>query len=130
MQRIAPPPQPALLVTRGAVTAGPTLSELGVFGTFLAVDNDDDNDDDDNDDNDDDNDDDGGSSSTGVDQERGERNAKVRGVGGQKKVGEGKSSTVLVNEYAGHILRTKLEGVDEGGVATGFAVLSSPLLVD
>lgn len=36
--------------------------------------------------------------------------------------GEGK---VLLNEYAGYLVRTKLEGVDEGGVATGYAVLNS-----
>ena len=56
---------------------GPSLSELGVFGTYLVADD------------------------TGV----------------------------LVNSYGGHILRTKLDGTDEGGVATGYAVLSSPLLV-
>ena len=76
MQRILPPLQPAMLVSRGASSVGPTISELGVFGTFLAA---------------------------------GDR--------------------VVVNRYAGHILRTKLDGVDEGGVATGYAVLSSPLLV-
>ena len=36
---------------------------------------------------------------------------------------------VLHNEYAGFLLRTKFEGVDEGGVASGFATLSSPYLV-
>jgi len=35
---------------------------------------------------------------------------------------------VLVDEVAGHLLRVKLHGVDEGGVCAGFAVLSSPLL--
>jgi glutathione synthase len=35
-----------------------------------------------------------------------------------------------LNEPAGHLLRAKLEGVDEGGVAAGFACLCSPLLVD
>lgn len=34
----------------------------------------------------------------------------------------------VVNEYAGHILRTKPVEADEGGVAAGFAVLDSPLL--
>jgi len=34
----------------------------------------------------------------------------------------------LLNEVAGHLLRAKLLGTDEGGVAAGFAVLSSPLL--
>ncbi|CAM9921021.1 unnamed protein product, partial [Choristocarpus tenellus] len=35
----------------------------------------------------------------------------------------------LLNEYAGYLIRTKLEGVDEGGVASGYAVLSSPMVV-
>ena len=35
----------------------------------------------------------------------------------------------LLNKPAGHLLRTKLEGVDEGGVASGFACLDSPILV-
>jgi glutathione synthetase len=37
---------------------------------------------------------------------------------------------VLVNQPAGHLLRTKLDGVDEGGVASGFACLDSPFLVE
>ena len=40
--------------------------------------------------------------------------------------GEGKE---IVNKHAGHLLRTKLSGTDEGGVATGFSVISSPLLI-
>jgi len=35
---------------------------------------------------------------------------------------------VLHNEYGGFILRTKFRDVDEGGVAAGFATLSSPYL--
>jgi glutathione synthase len=35
---------------------------------------------------------------------------------------------VIHNEYAGFLLRTKFSGVDEGGVASGFATLSSPYL--
>ena len=90
MQRIVPPPQPAVLVRRGRAVEAPTLSELGVFGTFLAVDP----------------------------------------PGPSDPAGPApKPTVVLVNEYAGHILRTKAEGVDEGGVATGYAVLSSPILV-
>lgn len=34
---------------------------------------------------------------------------------------------VILNQPAGHLVRTKLDGVNEGGVAAGFAVLSSPL---
>jgi glutathione synthetase len=36
----------------------------------------------------------------------------------------------VMNEACGWLLRTKSEGVDEGGVASGFSVLDSPHLVD
>eukprot|EP00635_Sarcinochrysidales_sp_CCMP3193_P003000 CAMPEP_0118907692 /NCGR_PEP_ID=MMETSP1166-20130328/11018_1 /TAXON_ID=1104430 /ORGANISM="Chrysoreinhardia sp, Strain CCMP3193" /LENGTH=493 /DNA_ID=CAMNT_0006847063 /DNA_START=191 /DNA_END=1672 /DNA_ORIENTATION=+ len=36
----------------------------------------------------------------------------------------------LLNDVTGHLLRQKLLGTNEGGVAAGFAVLSSPKLVD
>jgi hypothetical protein len=35
---------------------------------------------------------------------------------------------VVHNEYAGFLLRTKFSNVDEGGVNSGFATLSSPYL--
>ncbi|KAM7541841.1 hypothetical protein Aperf_G00000006019 [Anoplocephala perfoliata] len=35
----------------------------------------------------------------------------------------------LENDHAGHLLRTKFVGVDEGGAVTGFASVDSPLLV-
>ena len=35
---------------------------------------------------------------------------------------------VVHNQYAGFLLRTKFSNVDEGGVASGFATLSSPYL--
>ena len=41
-------------------------------------------------------------------------------------LGDGRQ--VLLNKQAGHLLRTKLADVDEGGVCAGFAVLSSPVL--
>ena len=37
-------------------------------------------------------------------------------------------STVLLNQEAGHLVRTKTATSDEGGVAAGFAVLDSPYL--
>lgn len=37
---------------------------------------------------------------------------------------------ILLNTQGGHLLRTKAHDVSEGGVATGFSVLDSPLLVD
>jgi len=42
-------------------------------------------------------------------------------------VGDG--TKVHLTEHAGHLVRTKMEGVDEGGVAAGYAVISSPFLV-
>ena len=41
----------------------------------------------------------------------------------------GDGTTVLENRHGGHMLRSKLDDVDEGGVAAGFAVLNSPMLV-
>ena len=78
MQRIFPRKYPAVLVRGGAFVAGPSVSELGMFGTVLA---------------------------------------DVEEKGG-----------VLHNKHAGYLLRTKLDGTDEGGVATGFAVLNAPWL--
>lgn len=40
------------------------------------------------------------------------------------------TGTRLFNDYAGYLLRVKPAGADEGGVAAGYAVLSSPLLFD
>jgi len=37
---------------------------------------------------------------------------------------------VVFNRQQGYLLRTKMFGVNEGGVATGYSVLDSPLLVD
>jgi len=42
-------------------------------------------------------------------------------------IGDGEK--VHLNEHAGHLIRTKAEGVDEGGVASGYAVVNSPFLV-
>lgn len=36
---------------------------------------------------------------------------------------------VVQNECTGHIVRTKPNNVDEGGVATGYATLDSPYLI-
>ena len=41
----------------------------------------------------------------------------------------GGSNGVILNEPVGHLLRTKLSSSNEGGVAAGFAVLSSPYLI-
>lgn len=41
----------------------------------------------------------------------------------------GSDSRVLINDSVGHLLRTKVASSNEGGVAAGYAVLSSPALV-
>lgn len=79
MQRIFPRTQLTAFYRQGRVALAPSISELGVYGTFLS---------------------------------RGPRPADV-----------------LLNGYAGYLLRTKAEGVDEGGVATGYSVLNSIYLV-
>ena len=40
------------------------------------------------------------------------------------------NKAILRNDYAGYLVRTKLSNVNEGGVATGYAVLDSVLLLD
>ncbi|XP_049763451.1 glutathione synthetase-like isoform X1 [Schistocerca cancellata] len=42
----------------------------------------------------------------------------------------GDAEKILVNEQVGHMLRTKLSTVDEGGVAAGLGALDSPYLAD
>ncbi|XP_071958071.1 glutathione synthetase-like isoform X1 [Antedon mediterranea] len=36
---------------------------------------------------------------------------------------------VVLNEYSGHLVRTKVNGVDEGGVAAGASALDTPFLI-
>jgi glutathione synthase len=43
-------------------------------------------------------------------------------------LGDGRAE--LLNEEAGYLLRTKVGDSDEGGVAAGFAVLDSALIVE
>lgn len=52
--------------------------------------------------------------------------AAARGGGGES--GNNRAE-LLVNETVGHLLRTKPVESDEGGVATGYSVIDSPLLV-
>lgn len=47
-----------------------------------------------------------------------------------KAEGGGGGGGVPLNAYAGYLVRTKLAHVNEGGVATGYAVLDSLLLHD
>jgi glutathione synthase len=41
----------------------------------------------------------------------------------------GNGEEIIFSEQAGHLLRTKSVGVDEGGVATGYSCLDSPFLI-
>lgn len=45
-------------------------------------------------------------------------------------LGDTARGEVAVNGYAGYLVRTKLAHVNEGGVATGYAVLDSLMLHD
>lgn len=75
MDRIQPAPFKNVLVRNGEAVESSVVSELGVYGVYLADD-----------------------------------------------------QQEYVNRSAGHLLRTKMASNDEGGVATGFAVVDSPLL--
>lgn len=82
MQRIFPSQQSSIFLRLQAdkLEYLPSVSELGVYGTYLAQ--------------------------------------------------GGEAEQVLMNEYAGYLLRSKPAGVDEGGVATGYSVLNSIALMD
>lgn len=49
---------------------------------------------------------------------------------GKGEKGMGKESVTVKEKEVGWLVRTKGEGTDEGGVATGFSVLDSVVLVD
>ena len=76
MQRIRPPTNRSVLIRKGKHSEEATLSELGIYGTYVRVHNE-----------------------------------------------------VTVNRTVGHLVRTKTESSNEGGVAAGFACLDSPYLV-
>ncbi|KAG2205646.1 hypothetical protein INT47_008002 [Mucor saturninus] len=76
MDLIKSPPLDNLMIREGRTITGQVVSELGIYGTFLAD---------------------------------GDRE--------------------ILNEAGGHLLRTKATTTLEGGVAAGFAVIDSPLLV-
>lgn len=42
----------------------------------------------------------------------------------------GESDNIICNYQSGHMLRSKLSGTNEGGVAAGLGALDSPYLVD
>ena len=86
MQRIFPLPQKTAFLRSGALQILPSISELGVYGTYLSY---------------------------------GARPQQDETTNEEK---------VLCNAYGGYLLRTKPEGVDEGGVASGYSVLSSVIL--
>jgi glutathione synthase len=99
MQRLFPPEQTAILLRSGRVEGiGKCISELGCFGTILC----------------------GPSPYYVVDDDDDDDSSK--------KQNDDDDGTILHNEYAGFLLRTKFSHVDEGGVASGFATLSSPYL--
>ncbi|CEP16611.1 hypothetical protein [Parasitella parasitica] len=76
MDLIRSPPLDNLMIREGQVITGDVVSELGIYGIYLAD--------------------------------------------GDKEI---------LNEEGGHLLRTKATTTREGGVAAGFAVIDSPLLV-
>jgi len=117
MQRIRPPPQRSILVRRGAWAEADSLSELGVYGTFLRKVR--------------------RISWPGCTAQALVHRASA--VTGPPASGAPASAPaaprrlqgdqVLTNNEAGHLVRTKTATSNEGGVAAGFAVLDSPFLV-
>ena len=107
MQRIFPSPQNTAFLRNGKLEVLPSITELGIFGTFVGY---------------------GSSSSlSAVATESTE-------VTSTEVITEGGAATPsdivspILNNYGGYLVRTKPLGVDEGGVATGYSVLNSIVL--
>lgn len=45
-------------------------------------------------------------------------------------LGNGEDMSIQINECHGHILRSKVETINEGGVAVGAAVIDTPYLMN
>lgn len=122
MERIFPSTAQSILVKQGQYTMVPSvLSELGVYGVYLGN---------------------GSTSDTTIVTLPGRRRIDVSTSSSsttpkddyddddnEERKSTPQIFTLPYNTPAGHLLRTKASGVDEGGVAAGFAVLDSPLLV-
>lgn len=105
MQRIFPLPLTTAFLRGGKLQLLPSISELGVYGTYLSY---------------------GGNNIDTVKKEHNDND----GSNSSLPPAPPTSNTVLLNEYAGYLLRTKQSGVDEGGVASGYSVLNSLILSD
>lgn len=118
MQRIRPPINRSVLVRNGQWQESNSLQELGIYGTFIRV---------------------------GVrdipaahppllamNALRPPECCLKTGLASYSEAAEPccvfRQEEVLLNETAGHLVRTKMETSNEGGVAAGFAVLDSPYL--
>merc|ERR1712176_754725 len=100
MERLFPPQQQAILLRSGRVEgAGASVSELGCFGTILVA---------------------GKEEEEAKQQQQQEQHSSSGG--------DDEEAIIIHNKYSGFLLRTKFANVDEGGVASGFATLSSPYL--
>ncbi len=45
-------------------------------------------------------------------------------------LGKGGDNSPVINDFAGLLVRTKMKGVNEGGVAAGYSSLSSMIMTD
>ena len=101
MERIFPKEESAVLVRNGkAETIEKTVSELGVYSVFL------------------------GNGSENEGDKKGKKGKEDFVV-----VSSDDCSSVIMNEAAGYLLRTKPSESDEGGVAAGYAVLDAVVLI-
>ena len=106
MARIRAEPSLQALMKMGKVHNGPCLSELGIYGVILSD----------------------GSEKSGVDAAAVVKNGQTESEADDTATPNG--AVPIINYFAGHLLRTKLEGMNEGGVAAGFSCLNSPYLTD
>jgi len=100
MERIQPPSQNAILIRNGAIIEASCHCELGIYGIFIG---------------------------DGSDESYNAPDSEWRQVIDLNDVTA--TSSTHVNRFGGYLLRVKPNTSDEGGVAAGYAVLSSVDLV-
>ena len=107
MQRIFPSPQNTAFLRNGKLEVLPSITELGIFGTFVGY---------------------GSSPSSPLSA------LPIEATAIELLAAEAGAATAsdtvspILNNYGGYLVRTKPLGVDEGGVATGYSVINSIVL--
>ena len=114
MQRIFPEIEKTAFLRNGKVEILHSISEIGIYGVFLS---------------------DNTNSNTNTNAnnsniDNNNNNSHHDDDNANDSSPENSAALPIMNAVAGYLVRTKPAGIDEGGVATGYSVLSSLILYD